>query len=225
MVFLKTKLKTLNEPHTTTPKHNVRDYQYLWQETSSLQHLFLSCTLKLISSLAHWGRGVEKKNNTQTPLQTEYLISTTQMFLGTSCIRAECFSSFSWHPFPLKHPTAPHCTFTESLLPIQGTRSCWRYKYWNPGFAWPFFINILEILCFLCQSQEKLDRSFDSYYSRGHAYTCAYTRTWLLGCCQNWRDISVFPFFQSQRSSQAISRWRGECSSVRALGIWSKAIT
>lgn len=35
------------------------------------------------------------------------------------------------------------------------------------------------MLAFLCQSEEQLGRSFNGYYSRGHAYTCAHTCAWL----------------------------------------------
>lgn len=50
-------------------------------------------------------------------------------------------------PFPLQHLTALCCAWAESLLPIQGTRSCWSHGYWNPGLAWPFFKRFWE--CYL----------------------------------------------------------------------------
>lgn len=104
MVFLKTKLKILNKPHVTTPKHSLRDHQYLWQqETSSLQYLFLSCALKLVSFPAPWGRGLEKKtNNPQTDSLAERVLNQHHTDVSRHLVyqSRECFSSFSWHPSP-----------------------------------------------------------------------------------------------------------------------------
>lgn len=74
-----------------------------------------------------------------------------------------------------------------------GNQKLLKMQVLEPWSCLTIFMKILEMLSFLCQSQEKLGRSFNSYYGRGHGYTCSHTCTWLLDCAV--KTEATFQYF------------------------------
>lgn len=73
----------------------------------------------------------------------------------------------------------------------------------------------------LSKFKEKLCRRFNSYSSRGHAYTC----TWLLHCA--FRTEKTFQYFLCSEPKIPTSDQHSEteCSSVKGAATWREAIT